>query len=448
MKSDLPKVMHRIAGQPLIRHVLTSLAPLGAERTVIVVAPDMQMVENEVRPKLRRGDPVPGGRDIRVAVQEEPLGTAHAVAASRAALAGFVGDVVVLYGDTPLIKTETIAAMIERRRTTGAAVAVLGMRPPDPGPYGRLVVDRRGGLLRIVEAADASAEERDLDLCNAGFLAVDGSRLFELLDRIGADNAKGEFYLTDIVAAAREEGLECTTVEGDWEELAGVNSCAELATAEAACQRRLRAAALESGVTLVDPDSVFLALDTKLGRDVVIGPHVVLGPGVTLGDRVEIKPFCHIEASRIEAGSVIGPFARLRPGTEIGEDVRIGNFVEVKAARLGAGAKANHLSYIGDAVVGARANIGAGTITCNYDGFGKARTFIGEAAFVGSNTALVAPVTVGARAIIGAGSVITRDVPDDAMAIARGGQVEKPGAAAAFRTKREGERQPVSVKRG
>jgi bifunctional UDP-N-acetylglucosamine pyrophosphorylase/glucosamine-1-phosphate N-acetyltransferase len=310
------------------------------------------------------------------------------------------------------------------------------MRPAVPGAYGRLVLAADGSLARIVEAKDATAEERAIPLCNAGVLAADGRVLWDLLDQLTPANAKGEYYLTDVVGLARAAGLSCGVVEAEAAEMVGVNSRAELAQVEALFQQRRRAAALAGGATLTDPSSVWFSYDTVLGRDVTIGPNVVFGPGVTVGDHVVIKGFCHIEGTVIEAGAQVGPFARLRPGAVIGEAAHIGNFVEIKAAAIEAGAKVNHLSYVGDARVGARANVGAGTITCNYDGFVKARTEIGAGAFIGSNTALVAPVTVGAGAIVAAGSVITRDVAADALAVARGQQVEKPGWAARFRALR------------
>jgi len=319
-------------------------------------------------------------------------------------------------------------------------VVVLGMRPADPGAYGRLILDERGGLAKIVEYLDASAEERAVTLCNAGLMAFDGARMTDLVGRIGNDNAKGEYYLTDVVQIARAQGLPCAVVEGSDAEVIGVNSRAELAEVEAILQRRLRKAAMDGGATLTAPDTVFFSFDTRLGRDIVIGPHVVFGPGVTVADGVEIKSFCHLEKVTVGAGATLGPYARLRPGAEIGEGAHIGNFVEIKNATIEPGAKVNHLTYIGDARVGAKANIGAGTITCNYDGFGKYRTDIGAGAFIGSNTSLVAPVTVGDGAIVGAGSVITGNVAADALAVARGRQQAYPGWAAAFRDRKRREK--------
>jgi bifunctional UDP-N-acetylglucosamine pyrophosphorylase/glucosamine-1-phosphate N-acetyltransferase len=316
---------------------------------------------------------------------------------------------------------------------SGHAVMVAGMRPQDPGPYGRLVLAQDGALERIVEAKDASAAELAIGLCNAGAMALDGTVMWELLAALTPNNAKGEYYLTDVVGLARAKGLRCGVIEAAAEEAVGVNSRIELAEVEALFQAKKRRDAMLAGATLVDPASVWFSYDTVLGRDVVVGPNVVFGPGVTVGDNVAIKGFCHLEGCTIAAGAQVGPFARLRPGAAIGTDAHIGNFVEIKAALVGAGAKVNHLSYVGDAEVGAKANVGAGTITCNYDGFTKAQTKIGAGAFIGSNTALVAPVSVGDGAIIGAGSVIVTDVAADALAVARGKQEEKPGWAARFR---------------
>jgi len=425
MKSRLPKVLHMIAARPMIGHVLAAVEALSPARVAIVVAPGMEAVAAAA----------PGAA---IAVQDQPLGTAHAVLAARDALAGFDGDVLILFGADPLITSETLARMVAARNAPPeAAVAVLGMRPADPGAYGRLILDRDGALDRIVEFRDATAEERAIPLCNAGAMAVDGAHLFALLDAIGNDNAKGEYYLTDIVAVARARGLRRVVVEGDADELKGVDSRADLAVAEALMQARLRAAALAGGVTMIDPSTVYLAFDTEIGEDVVIEPNVVFGPGVRVGRGARIRAFSHIEGAEIAPGAQIGPFARLRPGAVIGAAARIGNFVEVKAAVIEDGAKVNHLSYVGDARVGAGANVGAGTITCNYDGFAKSRTEIGAGAFIGSNTALVAPVSVGDGAIVGAGSVVTRDVPDDAVATTRAPQDTRPGAAKRLRARKQ-----------
>jgi bifunctional UDP-N-acetylglucosamine pyrophosphorylase/glucosamine-1-phosphate N-acetyltransferase len=421
MKSALPKVLHPIAGRSMIGHVVASLQPLDCARVAVVVAPGMAAVKEAVTP-------------YPVAIQEQQLGTAHAVLAAKGALGEEIDDLLILYGDTPLISTATLQRLLDRRRASDRpAAVVLGMRPADPAEYGRLVTDGDGRLEAIIEASDADAEQRRIGLCNSGVMAVDGRRIWDLLARVGNSNAKGEYYLTDIVALARRDGRACAVVEAPAEELLGINSRAELAAAEAATQARLRARAMADGATLIDPRSVWLSVDTRLGRDVVIGPNVFFGPGVEVADEVEIRAFCHLEGARIEKGAVIGPFARLRPGSVIGASAHIGNFVETKNATLGERAKANHLTYLGDVTVGARANVGAGTITCNYDGFFKHETVIGDDAFIGSNSALCAPVTVGDGAFVAAGSVITRDVPANSLAIARGQQTEKPGWATMFR---------------
>ena len=421
MRSTMPKVLHQLAGRPMIAHLAATVGALAPARVVVVVGPGMDAVVAAAQPAV-------------AALQEPALGTGHAVLAARDALQGFAGDVLVLYGADPLVRTETLKAMLAIR-AEGASVVVLGFRPDDPGAYGRLIVDAAGNLERIVEFKDASPAERAIALCNSGVMAIDGAVLFDLLDRVGNDNAKREYYLTDIVAIARARGLACGYVEAAAEEVLGVNDRAELAAAETVVQRRLRAAAMRDGATLIDPASVYFSHDTRLGRDVIVEPNVFFGPGVTVGDNVRIRANSHIEGTRIAAGAVIGPFARLRPGAEIGDGAHIGNFVEVKAASIEAGAKVNHLTYIGDARVGAGANIGAGTITCNYDGFGKYHTDIGAGAFIGSNSALVAPVKIGDGAIVGAGSTIARDVPPGALAVTRASQEQVLGGAEHFRGK-------------
>jgi bifunctional UDP-N-acetylglucosamine pyrophosphorylase/glucosamine-1-phosphate N-acetyltransferase len=424
MKSALPKVLHAIAGRPMVNHVLANLAPLGAAPVVVVVAPGMESVAKAVAP-------------LATAIQDKQLGTGHAVLAARSALGEINGDLLIIYGDTPLISTATLQRLVERRRAVDKpAVVVLGMRTSE-GEYGRLVVDAKGNLDAIVEHAEATAEQRAIGLCNSGVVAVDGKRIWDLLAGIGKANSKGEYYLTDIVALARAHGFGAAALEAPLDELQGINSRAELAAAEAAVQASLRRRAMAEGATLTDPSTVWFSHDTKLGRDVLIGPNVVFGPHVDVADDVEILAFCHLVGARIEKGAVIGPFARLRPGSVIGAGARIGNFVETKNTQIAAGAKANHLSYLGDAKVGERANVGAGTITCNYDGFGKYETVIGAGAFIGSNTALCAPVTVGEGAFVAAGSVITRDVAPGALAVARGRQTEKPGWVTAFRQLKE-----------
>lgn len=421
MKSTLPKVMHPLAGRPMIKHLIATVATLRPERVVVVIGPGMDQVADAVAP-------------YEVVVQEQRLGTAHALLQAAPLLADFSGDVVVLNGDGPLITPETLRALAAgRAEADNPGVVVLGFEPEDPARYGRLVVGE-GRLQSIVEWKDASEEQRAIRLCNSGCYAFDGARLWDWLSRVGNVNAAGEYYITDVVGLARADGALCAHVVGQTEELMGVNSRAELAEAEAVVQRALRLRAMDNGATLVAPETVYFSWDTIIGRDVVIWPHVVFGPHVTVGDGVVIKGFCHLEGASIAAGADVGPYARLRPGADIGRDAHIGNFVEIKKSRIEDGAKVNHLSYIGDAVVGAKANVGAGTITCNYDGFHKSQTVIGAGAFIGSNSALVAPVTVGKGAIVGAGSVITRDVTDGALAVARGTQMEMPGWADHFRT--------------
>ncbi len=434
MKSMRPKVLHPIAGRPMIHYALEAASALDPDELVVVVDPGM-------------GKLAEGFSPARTVVQKKPLGTADAVRAARATLEGFGGDVLVLFSDTPLISPRTLAAVLGAlRKKAGTAVAALGFRPDEPGEYGRLILGSDGALERIVEYGDASTGEKAVTLCNSGVMAISGARLFELLDRVTPDNAKGEYQLTDIVRLASGQGRRCAAVEGDGEECLGVNSRADLAVAEAAMQMRLRGAAMAGGATLIDPTTVYFSFDTKLGRDIVIGPNVFFGPGVTVGNNVEIRAFCHIEGARIGDGAAIGPFARLRPGAEIGPSAHIGNFVEIKAARVEEGVKINHLTYVGDARVGRDANIGAGTITCNYDGFDKHFTDIGARVFIGSNTALVAPVVIGDGAVIGAGSVITGDVSKNALAVARAEQREIQGGAAKYRARKQvAKSQPSAV---
>ncbi|MBM3490270.1 MAG: bifunctional UDP-N-acetylglucosamine diphosphorylase/glucosamine-1-phosphate N-acetyltransferase GlmU [Alphaproteobacteria bacterium] len=425
MRSGLPKVLHRLAGRPMLQHVLTAVERLLPLRTVLVAAPDNRLALAQTAP------------ESTVVVQDPPLGTGHAVMCARPLLEHFQGDVLVLYGDTPLIRPETLNAMLARRREgDDPAVVVLGFRPADAAEYGRLLTDGAGMLERIVEFREAASSELAVGLCNSGVMAIDGAVLPALLDRLRNDNAKGEYYLTNIVAIARAIGRAAAVVEGEADEVLGVNSRSELAAAEAVIQQRLRRMHMDNGVTLIDPASTWFCADTRLAQDVVVGPSVVFGPGVEVGEGVEILPFSHLEGCRVAAGARIGPFARLRPGAQLGEGVHVGNFVELKNAKVENGAKINHLSYVGDARVGAKANVGAGTITCNYDGFGKAHTEIGAGAFIGSNTALVAPVKVGDGAIVGAGSVIAEDVPADALAMTRGPLTQKEGYAAEYRRRR------------
>ena len=417
MNSDLPKVLHQIAGAPMLVHAMKSGAALDPARTVVVAGHGADLVEKAARAY----DP-----DVTVAIQSEQLGTAHAVAQAKEALAGFEGDALVLYGDTPFIRPETLAAMTAARLTHD--IVVLGFDAADPGRYGRLIL-KDDQLDRIVEFKDATDAERSVTLCNSGVIAADNTTLFALIDAVGNDNAAGEFYLTDIVGIARAKGLSATVVRCDEAETLGINSRAELANAEALFQSRAREAAQEDGVTLTAPETVFFAHDTVIGRDTVIEPNVVFGPNVTIESGTTIRAFSHLEGCHVSKGAVVGPYARLRPGAELAEDVKVGNFVEIKNAQIAAGAKVNHLSYIGDATIGARTNIGAGTITCNYDGVFKHHTTIGEDVFVGSNTMLVAPVTVGDAAMTASGSVVTRNVPDGDLAVSRAKQENKAGFA-------------------
>ena len=428
MKSDLPKVLHKVAGVPMVGHVVQRALDVGAAPIALVTAPGMELVASIAREI---------GGDLDIATQKEQLGTAHAVLAAKQALDGFDGHIVVLYGDTPLLTTETLqnvlAALDDNAK---CAVAVLGFQPEDPGAYGRLVVED-GKLERIVEANDATEDELDIGFCNSGVMALRGGVACELLAKVKNDNAKEEYYLTDVVGLARKMGYHAVAVEGDADEVLGVNSRNELAVAEAIFHWRARQAHMAAGATLVDPDSVFFAADTQLGRDVVVEPNVFFGPGVSVGNGATIKAFSHIEGTSIGEKAVVGPFARLRPGTKLGAKAKIGNFVEIKKADIAAGAKISHLSYIGDATVGADANIGAGTITCNYDGFNKHRTVIGREVFVGSNSALVAPVSIGDGAMIAAGSVVTEDVAADALAFGRARQEAKAEWAKSFRAKQK-----------
>jgi len=411
MRSSLPKALHSIAGRPMLNHLIAA-CEATFDRIVVVVGPGMEALERAAAPHP-------------TVVQAERLGTGHAALQAAPLLEGFAGDAAVLYADNPLITAGTLRRLLARRAEAG--LALLAMRPADPGRYGRVVRGPSGDVLRVVEWADADAAERGIGLCNAGVVCAPAADLLRWLRALRNDNSKGEYYLTDAVALARADGKRVVAEEAPEAELRGINSRAELAQAEATAQAALRTAALEGGATLTAPETVFLSWDTRLGRDVTVGPNVVFGPGVVVEDGAEIHAFSHLTQCVVRRDAVVGPFARLRPGAEVGPRAHVGNFVEMKAAVLGEGAKANHLSYLGDAVVGAGANIGAGTVTCNYDGTAKHRTEIGEGAFIGSDAALVAPVRVGARALVAAGSVVTEDVPDDAMALARGRQVNKPG---------------------
>ena len=423
MNSDLPKVLHPLAGSPLLHHAMQAGRALEPVQTVIVAGHGADQVTKSA---------LSFDEDALVVLQSEQLGTAHAVAQAAPVLADMPGDVVVLYGDTPLIRPETLAAMREAR--SRHAVVILGFHAADPGRYGRLITDG-DDLQRIVEFKDATPEERAITLCNSGLVCAEGRVLFDLVAAVGNDNAAGEYYLPDIVALARARGLTAGVVLCDEAETMGVNTRAELARAEAVFQARARAEALENGVTLTAPETVFFALDTVVGRDATIGPNVIFGPGVTVESGAEIRAFCHLEGCHISRGATVGPFARLRPGAELAEDVHVGNFVEIKNAILDEGVKVGHLTYIGDADVGEFTNIGAGTVTCNYDGVMKHRTTIGKNAFIGSDTMLVAPVTVGDNAMTASGSVITDDVPAEALAVARARQTTKPGLATRLRAR-------------
>jgi len=423
MKSPTPKVLHKIGGRAMLDWVIDVGQALGCDPIVVVVGAGAPAVEAHVKARLG---------EAAVAVQDPPLGTGHAVLAARDALAGFVGDVLVNYADGPLLGALDIEPLFELR-ADGADLAVLGFETPEPAAYGRLVQDARGGLIKIVEAKDASQAELAIRACNSGVLAAPAGLLFDWLSKVGCDNAKGEYYLTDVVGLANADGRAVRAAFAPEEAFKGVNSQAELAIAEAAFQQKRRAELMAEGVTMIAPETVHLAFDTKIAGGVVVEPYVMFAPGVTVETGAVIRSFSHLESCIVRAGALIGPYARLRPGADIGEDAHIGNFVEVKKVKVGKGAKANHLTYLGDGSVGAGANIGAGTIFCNYDGFDKFDTHVGENAFIGSNTALVAPVTIGAGAFTASGSVITRDVAPDALSFGRAHQVDKPGAAARFR---------------
>ena len=423
MRSDTHKVLHPIASRPLLLHLLDRVDALGADKRVVVVGKGREQVEAAI-----------AGRDAAVAIQNEQKGTGHAVEQAAGVLAGYDGPVLILYGDTPFVEAATLRRMIDRLDGEGGpGVVVLGSCPDDPAKYGRIILGEGDRIAKMVEYRDATEQERAVRLCNSGMMAVRARDLFRWLGQVGNDNAAQEYYLPDIVNIAAAEGREAVVIEGDPYETAGVNSRAELAHLELEWQRRRREQALHEGATLIDPESVWFAYDTRLGRDVTVEPHVVFGPGVEVADGATIHAFSHIDGASIGAKASIGPFARIRPGTRLGERTKVGNFVELKKAEVGEGAKVNHLSYVGDASIGPRANIGAGTITCNYDGFGKYRTTIGAGAFIGSNTALVAPVTVGDGAVVGAGSVITRDVEADSLAVERSEQKGVSGWAKRFR---------------
>ena len=425
MRSALPKVLHRIAGRTLLAQVLQAVADAGVTATAVVIGPGQEAVAAEAKRVSPRAE---------IFVQRKRMGTAHAVLAAKSAIARRPDDILIVYADTPLIRAATLKRL-RAALAAGAAVAVLAFRPTDPSGYGRLIA-AGDKLVAIREEADASGEEKSIGLCNGGIMALAGAHALAVLQRIGNHNRKAEFYLTDAVEVANAMKLNAVAIEVEEDEVRGINTKSQLAEAEAVAQQRLRQAALAAGVTFVAPETVFLSADTKFGKDVVVEPYVVFGENVTVEDQAVIHSFSHLAGARVGKGASVGPFARLRPGTRLGAGARIGNFVEVKEAVIEAGAKANHLSYIGDASVGANANVGAGTITCNYDGAKKHRTTIGKEAFIGSNSALVAPIKIGAGAYIGSGSVITKNVPRGALALGRGQQVIKEGGAARLRSRR------------
>jgi bifunctional UDP-N-acetylglucosamine pyrophosphorylase / glucosamine-1-phosphate N-acetyltransferase len=424
MHSERPKVLHELAGRSMLAHVLAAVGAAGADALAVVVGPD----QDDVIAEAKRVAPA-----AQVFVQAEPLGTADAVLAAKSAIAGF-DDLLVAFADTPLVEPETFAKLRHALADPAYGIAVLGFQAADPAGYGRLIL-KDGALAAICEDKDLAGNERELTLCNGGLMAIAGAQCLSLLQSIGKANAQGEYYLTDAIAAAGTRGLKSAVVHAPEEEVLGINDRRQLAAAEAIIQARLRHRAMAAGVTFLDPGRVHLSFDTIFGRDATIEPDVFFGPGVKVGEGALIRAFSHLEGADVGPRSIVGPFARLRPGAVLAEAVHIGNFVEVKAATLGAGVKANHLAYIGDATIGAGTNIGAGAITCNYDGFTKFHTEVGEGAFIGVNAALVAPVTIGPGAYIGSGSVITKDVAADALALARGRQIEKPFWAKAFRAK-------------
>ena len=424
MKSAKPKVMHAVAGRPVLGHLIAAMREAGVKQIVVVRSANADSVRDY---SSREG--------AESVIQDQQLGTGHAAACAASTLAGFSGALLINNGDMPLVTGKTLSAAIAAAEKSG--LAIVAFRPADPGTYGRVILEDDGYLDRIVEHKDASEAERSVDLCNAGTVVADAQKFFRWAAKLENSNAQSEYYLTDVPMIAKQEGVRCAVVEADATEVMGINNRAELADAEAEMQKRLRARALEAGVGMQAPDTVFLCSDTVLEPDVQIGPFVVFGPGVTVRSGAEVRAFCHLEGCTIERNAIVGPYARLRPGASIGEKAHIGNFVEIKNSRVEEGAKANHLTYLGDADVGAGANIGAGTITCNYDGFSKHRTRIGAGAFIGSNAALVAPVTIGDGALVGAGSVITRPVAKDALAVTRAEQKEVPGWAEKFRTRKK-----------
>ncbi len=436
MKSDLHKVLHPIGGKPMVMHLLDTLDTLSPSRKILLIGSNADQLREAVD-------------DVEFAEQTEQLGTGHAVQCALPALEGFEGDLLVLYGDVPFISGDTMTAMVETRDTDpNCGLVVLGFDAADPGAYGRLVTAHDGSLERIVEFKDASDSERDITLCNSGMMLIAGEHANKWLALLDNNNAAGEYYLTDLVEIARKDGFSAAVVQTTETELMGVNSRAELATAETVFQNNAREAAMAAGATLVAPQTVFFSHDTKLGRDVTVEPNVVFGPGTVVENGVTIKAFSHVEGATVRIGASVGPFARLRPAADIGQGAKIGNFVEIKKATLAEGVKVSHLTYIGDATIGAHANIGAGTITCNYDGFLKYQTQIGAGAFIGSNSALVAPVKIGDGAIVGAGSVVTKDVDADALGVSRARQRSIAGYAASFREEKQAEKEAKTDKKG
>lgn len=436
MKSKHPKVMHKIGSKPMVGHVLDLGGSLGAEKCAVVVGPDMDQVADVAEAHFD---------GAKIYTQSDRLGTAHAVLSAREILEGHEGYVLVLYGDTPLLTQDALIGLLDELKS-GADVGVLGFEADDPTGYGRLLVDEEGSLTAIREQKDASSEELAIKFCNSGVMGFRSRNMLSMLDEVGNDNANGEYYLTDVIEIARQRGLKAVATQCSEQDVLGVNDRVQLAEAEAIFQNRKREEAQRNGATLVAPDTVYFAADTVIGKDVIIDPFVVFGPNVTVGDDVHIHSHCHFEGAHIEAKATIGPFARLRPGAQLGEGSKVGNFVEVKKAKVGKGAKINHLTYIGDAEVGEEANIGAGTITCNYDGYNKNLTKIGARCFVGSNSSLIAPVTLGDGAYIGSGSVISENVPDDALAVTRAEKKVYERWAARFRKSQERRKAAIDTK--
>lgn len=426
MKASLPKVLHPIGGKPMLHHVLDCAAQLKPTKTVVVLSPGAEDIATSVKKYAPKAS---------IAIQSKPLGTAHAVMAAENALKGHKGAVLVCYADTPFIAADTLKQLVAALKNN--TVAVLGFEPKDPADYGRLVTNKKGELEAIVETREASVAIKKIGLCNSGVMGFDGSKLFTLLKQVKPNNSKKEYYLTDMVEIVRKAKGSAVVVKAPEAEVLGVNSQSQLAEAESLFQNILRQRAMENGVRMVDPTTIYLRADTKFGKDVVLHPHIIFADGVVVGDGVEIRSFSHIEKATLGSGTIVGPFARIRPGTETGENVHIGNFVEIKNSKLAKGAKVNHLSYVGDSEVGEEANIGAGTITCNYDGVNKYKTEIGDGAFIGSNSSLVAPVKIGKGAMIGAGSTITKNVEADALAINSMPQKTEKNGAKRLRTSRQ-----------